>query len=101
MSIGRRAGAESNRDGKLRLRPLTAGPGNRDDAIAVLRFRYAPPTAGNGKRGHNALTFKPDHLMGADQSNTEGLAHDVHPDESRLNILSPQRGAPHRLDARI
>ena len=50
----------------------TAGPGNRDAAIAVFRFRYAPPTAGNGKRGHNALTFKPDHLMGADQLLAQG-----------------------------
>ena len=46
----------------------TAGPGNRDTAIAAFRFRYAPPPAGNGQEGSNALTFNPDHLMGADHA---------------------------------
>ena len=45
----------------------TAGPGNRDTAIAAFRFRYAPPPGGNGEGGNNALTFNLDHSAGADQ----------------------------------
>ena len=36
-------------------------------AIAALRFRYSPPTAGHSDRGLNALTIKTDHPVGADQ----------------------------------
>ena len=36
-------------------------------AQVAFRFRFAPPTADNGEGGHNALTFQPDHSMGADQ----------------------------------
>jgi hypothetical protein len=43
------------------------GPGNRDTAIAVVRFRFAPPTDDNGGGSNNALTIKPDHSVGADQ----------------------------------
>ena len=41
--------------------------GNRDSAIAALRFRSAPPPAGTGQGGYKGLTFKPGHPMGGDQ----------------------------------
>ncbi len=46
------------------LRLPTASPGNGDTAIAGLRFRFAPPTPGNGGGDDNALTNKPDHPVG-------------------------------------
>ncbi|MCZ8124890.1 MAG: hypothetical protein O9277_15885 [Magnetospirillum sp.] len=35
--------------------------------IAALRFRFAPPQAGNGEGRHHVLTFCPDHSDGAEQ----------------------------------
>uniref|UniRef100_UPI0035CC6E58 hypothetical protein n=1 Tax=uncultured Sphingomonas sp. TaxID=158754 RepID=UPI0035CC6E58 len=37
-------------------------------AIAAVRFRFAPPTGGNGGGSYDALTIKPDYSVGADQA---------------------------------
>ncbi|WP_369825676.1 hypothetical protein, partial [Novosphingobium sp. HII-3] len=39
--------------------------GNGKIAIAAFRFRFAPPPAGNGAGGDDALTVNPDHSVGA------------------------------------
>ena len=41
-------------------------PESDDTVIAAVRFRFAPPTGGNGGGSYDALTIKPDHSMGAD-----------------------------------
>jgi putative transposase len=46
----------------------SACPGNGDAAIAAFRFRLAPPPAGKGAGGDNALTINPDHSVGAGQN---------------------------------
>ncbi len=38
--------------------------GNREPAIAGLRFRFAPPPARNGAGGYNTLTINLDHSGG-------------------------------------
>ena len=43
------------------------GPGSGDATMAVLRFRYAPPTATHGAGGNHALTNTADHSVGAGQ----------------------------------
>ena len=74
LKPGRSQGADRGLGAALRHDPpaqqpwlSTASPGNRNATIAAFRFRFAPPTAGNGEGGHNALTVYPDHSMGGDR----------------------------------
>ena len=53
----------NNQDWKVYLNSVENG----DYAIAAFRFRFAPPPAGNGAGGDNALTINPDHSVGAGQ----------------------------------
>ncbi|WP_369825686.1 hypothetical protein, partial [Novosphingobium sp. HII-3] len=48
--------------------------GNGKIAIAAFRFRFAPPPAGNGAGGDDALTVNPDHSVGAGQHAANYLA---------------------------
>jgi len=41
----------------------SASPGSRVIASAALRFSFAPPSAGTGDGGNDALTIKSDHSM--------------------------------------
>ena len=67
-------GADQSLAASLQYRPRaqqprqpTAGPTSRSIASAVLRFRYASPTAKTGDGGNHALTIRPNYSLGADQ----------------------------------
>ena len=45
-----------------------AGSRNNHRAKLVARLRYAPPVSQLGRKTINALTFKPDHSVGAGQA---------------------------------
>lgn len=57
-----------------------------DFAIATFRLRYAPPPAGNGEGGNNALAINPDHSVGADQ---HPPAHDDAPSGFTSEVDKP------------